>query len=576
MFNKYYLQQLSHLRRRAAEFASSHPAIAPLLAEASEDPDVERLLEGTAFLSGLLQQKIDDDFPEFIHGLTEIIFPHLLRPVPSASIVAFTPKNSLLETLVVPAGTRIASVPVDGTSCEFRTCMEIRLLPLQVTDAGSRNASASEEKVYVKLKLSGITLSQWQEDSLTFYVAGDFSQTSEIFMKLRRDTKKINVRTPSGASLVLGPEHLRTPGFECAYSLYPMPNQTFRGYSLLFDYFSFPEKFLFLELTGLAALRTKGGESEFEIEFVLQTTRAPVEVRKDYFTLFAAPIINLFSHDADPVQVTHEVETYRVHPSGINKKHYSIYTVDSVTGILQGMVERRTYVPFNRFWFRDRTDTGVFQIHRTRSIGDETGHDHFLSLSYMSKNQVQREILSIQITCTNGRLPEQLRVGDICMPTSNSPELATFRNIVAPTPYVDISTGKNELWRLLSHVSLNLLTVNSAESLREFVRMYTFETQRSDYRAAANKKRVNAVEEFSTCPIDRIIKGILMRGIQITMTATDNQFAGQGDLYLFGSVLDAFLSMYASMNTFTQFEIRNSQTGELFQWAPRIGEKPLL
>jgi type VI secretion system protein ImpG len=67
-----------------------------------------------------------------------------------------------------------------------------------------------------------------------------------------------------------------------------------------------------------------------------------------------------------------------------------------------------------------------------------------------------------------------------------------------------------------------------------------------------------------------------MRGIQVNVTAAENEFASLGDLYLFGSVLNAFLSMYSSMNTFTQLQLNNSQTGELFLWPPRIGEKPLL
>lgn len=576
MFNPYYQQQLSNLRTRAAEFARAHPAIAPLLAEASEDPDVERLLEGTAFLTAILQQKIDDDFPEFIHGLTEIIFPHLLRPVPSATVLAFKPKESLLETLPVPAGTKIFSVPIDGTRCEFRTCMDIRLMPLSVIDAGSQRPSTSEEIVFVKFQLSGTTLSQWKEDSLRFYLAGDFSQTSKMFMRLMRSLRKIIVKTPSGGMVILGPDRLSAPGFDCKYSLCPMPKQSFRGYSLLIDYFVFPEKFLFLELSGLSALREKGNATEFEIDFVLDATTVQTEARKEYFTLFATTAVNLFDHEAEPIQVNHESELYPVRPSGTNKNHYGIFTVDSVTGFPQGMVDKRVYLPFNRFSLHDRAKTGIFQVHRTRRIDGEAGYEVNISLSYLSKDQVQREILSVDITCTNGRLPEQLRVGDVCMPTSNSPELATFRNIVTPTPYIDIMTGKKELWHLLSHVSLNLLSLENAESLREFLRLYTFETQRSDHRATANRKRVNAVEEFLVKPCERIVRGILMRGIQINLTAADRNFASDGDLFLFGSVLDAFVSMYSSMNAFTLFELNNSQTGERFQWPPRIGEKPLI
>ncbi|MCW5205190.1 type VI secretion system baseplate subunit TssF, partial [Desulfobulbus sp. N2] len=92
MLNKYYLQELAALRDLGAEFADNHPAIASMLSGSSADPDVERLLEGVAFLTALVREKLDDDFPEIVHGLISLIWPHYLRPVPASSIVAFKPK----------------------------------------------------------------------------------------------------------------------------------------------------------------------------------------------------------------------------------------------------------------------------------------------------------------------------------------------------------------------------------------------------------------------------------------------------------------------------------------------------
>ena len=135
MINKYYQQELSHLRDLAVEFSKAHPALAPMLSGASQDPDVERLLEGTAFLTGMLRQKLDDEFPEVVHGLMSLIFPHYLRPIPATTIMAFTPKPSLMETLTIPAGTALNSIPVDGTKCTFRTCYDVQVSPMQITRA---------------------------------------------------------------------------------------------------------------------------------------------------------------------------------------------------------------------------------------------------------------------------------------------------------------------------------------------------------------------------------------------------------------------------------------------------------
>ena len=86
-FEKYFQNELSNVRTLAKEFSTEHPAVAPLLSANSSDPDAQRLLEGVAFLTGLLNKKLDDEFPEVIHGLMNILFPHYLRPIPALSIL---------------------------------------------------------------------------------------------------------------------------------------------------------------------------------------------------------------------------------------------------------------------------------------------------------------------------------------------------------------------------------------------------------------------------------------------------------------------------------------------------------
>src|SRR6185312_2134946 len=109
-------------------------AIAPMLAERG-DPDVERLLEGVAFLTGKIRQKVDDELPEVIHSVAALLFPHYVRQAPSTSIVEFTPlPNVVRERLLVARGSEVGSVPVDGISCRFRTTQDVELLPMAIED----------------------------------------------------------------------------------------------------------------------------------------------------------------------------------------------------------------------------------------------------------------------------------------------------------------------------------------------------------------------------------------------------------------------------------------------------------
>jgi type VI secretion system protein ImpG len=573
MFKNYYLQQLTNLRKKASEFSAAHPVIAPLLKENSVDPDVERLLEASAYLNAVLQEKIDDDLPEFIRGLAEIVFPHMLRPLPSSCILAFTPKDALQEKLKIPSGTVVNSVPVEGTPCRFRTTMDIDVSPLSVNGVKYEKGPSGEEIYTVQLRLDGISLADWNGNDLTFFAGGEFIEAAQFIMRLRTALQKIVV-TGGATTITLRPAAVTLPGFSSDALLFASKQQSFNRYSMMTEYFMFPEKFLFYTITGLHPLTGSENSGDFELHFHMKPRKEPMAIRKELFTLFAVPAVNLFALDAEPVRIDHTVERVSLLPSCGNRAHYDIYSVDMVTGFVPGTVERRVYEPYSQC-SKTAGENGFYQVHHSRSPAHNT-HEVQISLNYDDNSCVDREVLSVELTCTNAQLASRLKTGDVRVPTSDSPELVTFKNITAPTAQVDVLLEKNELWRLLSNFTTNLLPTVDAESLRELLRMYSFHQQRSDANAINNLKRIDAIGEFSTQPVEKIIKGILMRGVLLKITFDETHFAGTGDAYLFCSVLDAFLSLYTSINTFSQLESVNSKTGEHLQWPPRIGEKYLL
>src|SRR5215831_845631 len=87
----YYRRELTHIRELAAEFARANPQVAERLGlpehpDAARDPHVELLIESFAYLTGRIRRKLDDDFPELIHGMLGVLYPHLTAPIPSMAI----------------------------------------------------------------------------------------------------------------------------------------------------------------------------------------------------------------------------------------------------------------------------------------------------------------------------------------------------------------------------------------------------------------------------------------------------------------------------------------------------------
>lgn len=246
MIEKYYQRELSHLRELAVEFSKTHPALAPMLTGPGADPDVERLLEGSAFMSGMINQKLDDEFPEIVHGLVQLVFPHYLRPIPSTTIIKFTPKPSLVETIHVAAGSQLSSIPVNGTQCTFSTTFDVDLHPLNITRVELAQRAGTSGTLTIGLELKGMELDDWDVSSLRFHLTGDAAAASERYKFLFDCIRSIRVSSDGGSVAMLPARNLKAVGFEEDEALLPYPAQSFPGYRILQEYFILPEKFLFL------------------------------------------------------------------------------------------------------------------------------------------------------------------------------------------------------------------------------------------------------------------------------------------------------------------------------------------
>ena len=145
----YYERELVFIRHLAADFASRYPERAGSLGirpDAVEDPHVERLIEAFAFLTGRIQHKIDDDFPEITEAILGLLYPHYLRPMPPMSVVQLQmdPEQSKASSgYTVPRDSMLFTRSNGGPSCSFRTCYDATLWPLEISSASFLRSSAA-------------------------------------------------------------------------------------------------------------------------------------------------------------------------------------------------------------------------------------------------------------------------------------------------------------------------------------------------------------------------------------------------------------------------------------------------
>jgi type VI secretion system protein ImpG len=578
MFNKYYQDELAYLREMGRDFARIYPEAAHFVGEASQDPDVERLLEGFAFLTARVRQKLEDELPELTHTLLETFFPHYLRPIPSFTLIQFEAlPQAAREVRTIQRGVEIDSALVDGTACRFRTGYDVQLQPLVLDNVVLKAEAPPALKLRFRIP-EGVDLGKLGLSTIRLHLAGDAVVSRALYLCLCRYLKRITVAGGSSNPFALPKASVRPVGFGTEESLFPVSNGSFPGFRLLTEYFCFPTKFMFVDVAGLEGIAALGKVQTLDLTFEL--TRLPEAmppVSTANVMLHCTPALNLFKQDADPIRLNLERVEYRVRPAGRNPDHYEIYSFEKVSAPVKGTGKAREYLPLYRFSRPPGDKSGYYRHRRAVALSGE-GSDVFISpiQTGSQDDPAAVETLSIELSCTNRQLPWQLKAGDVSVATSTSPNFARFRNIARPLPSVPPPLTGDLHWKLISHMAVNYMSLISVDALRGILSLYHFRARVDRQAEQALKLLLEGIKKVSSAPVTRLIQGCPVRGVSMDLECEEDNFGGEGEMFFFGTILNEFLAQYVSLNSFCRLSIKGLKYGEIHTWPMRIGERPLL
>ncbi|MCX0421179.1 type VI secretion system baseplate subunit TssF [Aeromonas veronii] len=583
----YFRDELAFLRLQGREFADSYPELTRFLSEQNTDPDVERLLEGFAFLTGNLRAKIEDEFPELTHGLLNMLWPNYLRPVPSMTIMQFSViPGAIAQPALVRQGCQLDSLPIDDVTCHFQTCHDAWVYPAemrQITAQSGNDLSTISLDIALHAPLP---LSELQLDKLRFFLGGDSYTAYELYFWLSNQLSHIELEI-DGKRFRQEAKALKSVGFERDDALLPYPNNVYSGYRILQEYFCFPESFLFFELSGGEWPKQPLPVSEFKIHFCFdRPLPAELKIRPDSFMLNCVPAINLFQHDSEPVNLNGRQAEYPLKASYRYADSFEIFSVDQVEGWVEGNMGRsrgtpRIYQPFESFQHQiERAKQRLALYYRVRVRESVSGDGFEHSLSFVRGDETTMvdldESISVTLTCTNRSRAARLKVGSICVPTGSSPSFATFRNLIRPTRPLRPALDGSLHWTLISNLSLNYVSLLRRDALVQVLRTYDFPALHDKQAEQASRKRLAGIEEIETKPVDRLVRGMPVRGLKSVLSIRQSAFGSEGELYLFSTVLAHFFSLYASVNAFHLLEVVNLDNKERYQWPVQIGQHSLM
>lgn len=573
---RYYEAEMRYLREAGKEFARAHPDRAAMLnldKAGARDPYVERLFEGFAFLMGRLREKLDDDLPELTEGLVSLLWPHYMRTIPSLSIVAFDPEwQQLKQAEILPAGFSVLSRPVgpDKTVCQYRTTRDITLQPVHLADA--RLQTEPDGRAAIRLRFECSSKVDWAKtgiDKIALYLDAESPVASALHLALTRRVHAMYIRhAATHTERVRFDGWFKPMGFEDNERLWPKGDSAFSGYQLLLEYFSFRQKFMFVELRGLELAGLNQDTSWFETDIVLDggwPSDMPFETEN--FRLHCSPVINLFTLEADPLTIDPLENEYLLRPMRVQDGHTEIYSVDNIHGAVKN--GKHPYVPFTSFRHRGgmiRFDAPERYFHTRVKRGPSGLYDTWLILGGRSFEIEQLsekpESLSMRITGTNGQLPRKALESTLLDRVVKAGKTAVkVLNLTAPTLPLYPPANDRFHWRVMSHLGSSFLSMmDNPEVLRGTLALYDWTDDEM------NRRRLEAIVAVKHTLVRRFERGYMLRGVEIEVTLNADNFAGEGDVNLFGEMLHRFFALYADVHLFNQLTLVLQPTGKRLRW----------
>ncbi len=620
---RHYETELAFLREMGAEFSKSYPKIASRLGmDGLEilDPYVERLLEGTAFMTARVQLELELQYPAFTNHLLDVVFPHFLAPTPSMLVAELEPdmeNADLAAGFTLPRHSVLRSKPVPGAqkACQFRTSQDLDLWPITVSEAeyidgrgalvaaGVAHDPKARAAIRLRLKRHGdLPISEVPIDKLTFFLGGQVSISWSMFEMLCAKPAMVLARSVDRRDDWVMPlsAPVKPRGLAPEEALLPTPRPSFDGYRLLQEYFAMPERNLFVEVSGLKTPLSRAKADSMDIYILLRDNKSEIapNVTTDAFKLHCVPAINLFSKRCDRVPVTHHVTEHHVVPDRTAPKDFEVFSITKVTGIRK---EGRDELPLKAFYssdeftaaggggsayythtrhLRQRSESEALRGIRTNYLGSES----YLSVVDANEAPYPADLsqLAVEAMVTNRDLPMLLPNGvDNVFHLPDGGPVSTIRTLIGPTkPRTCIAQG-DAAWRAISHLSLNYLSISDetgapgggAAALRELVGLYT------PIGDSALERQLEGIISVKTRPIvRRIHDGVLstaVRGLEITIEFDESLFEGSS-IFTIGSVLERFFRKYSTINSFTETVLKTQQRGEIARWSPTMGKNRVI
>ncbi|MCO8107731.1 type VI secretion system baseplate subunit TssF [Acinetobacter indicus] len=594
----YYEKQLQEFGQQSREFSQKYPKIAQRLSlnqEQIDDPHIERLIQAFSLIAARIDKKLADSYDIFTRALFEVMFPQYLKPFPACSVVSFEDLNKikqLTEAHTIPKGTALKSRSFKGVQCEFSSTHTVNLLPIQLNKLEFKSNPSAHMHLNQNATLSlGFEIfnqahALLQQQQLPIYLDaisnfplqvldGIFSPSTGFSLKIGQ--RQIQIANP-----------FQLMGMHEQESVLPLDEHTHHAYRLLLEYFCFPEKFNFLSLN-LDFLHYFEDQSQFELLIHLKLNLNDQMVIRNYselnvanFKLFATPVVNLFEKQAEPQKIDHKQLEYPLVTDAHHPEFYQMYSIQEMNMIREKTNQDQVIFPVYPFFAMSHYRHEDIQFYY--ALNAKQLHNRFVETGYsvlskqLQPQHTKSDFISAKLLCSNRDLPhEALSQANNILNLNDSSLARRALVLKRPNKPYYFEQNKMEQWRVISHLSLNTLSLMKGDAIshiKELLELYNLPKSKENHLIIDSIKAV----EFSLT--QKMVEAkpfpLFVRGLKVHLDIDPQVFRGHS-LYIFSTLLSHIFNLKVQMNSFVDVVVRDANSlQELYQCVQNVGGKKLL
>ncbi|WP_019003312.1 type VI secretion system baseplate subunit TssF [Succinimonas amylolytica] len=599
-FFSYYSDNLSYIRRLGAEFAREFPNVAARLdlnAIECQDPFIERLLEGAAFLGARVENQMDRGYSRFLEAILYASCPAVLAPVPAFCSAAIAKQDlSKIQngSFRVAPGSRFSKTTAESTTpVVFENFFEteihaLSIGDLRVSDHDSEIADLTEEGYRNALTLvlhaegSG-TLGSIAPDYLDLYInmtAQDASALSEYFLTALRG---VFLRLADGSYRRLDGITMELAVLDATENALSREALSVSGISILSIYMNYPDVMKYLRIRGLKNAFQDISSHEASLVFIFSREhgfRQDARLTRDALLLNVIPLINLFRHRSSRTFLNREHEI-NLNVDSTRQTDYEVFYVERTDFFdSSGLPLFQAYPFFSAHAAPASGDEyrNFFTVNRRprMSAQERSGvraykkHEAFLTFSgkdYL-ENMHQKIQFSAECLVTNADLPSGLSLGNR-LNTQSLGKIHSADIITTVTrPRIPlVHAGSPSDFRRLSFIMCNFAAViaggeeNLLRNLKDLISVFSLRTEEETGRLKSSILDIrisNRVYRF-------ISRGVVFfeQGYQIKLTLRQRDLDGAG-FFTFSKVLASLIMTYRDINIPLTIDICSDERGLIY------------